>query len=148
LRLSSQKHQENRNAYMAPKLPTDFDAVELTTQTKQHGEDITGLSGRVKVLEDKLGSPAAIAGLLEYASDDSKKLDKLFASVFCSLLKDEKTNPAVREAIEDIVNKSDRKQAFHLMKKWGGVLWSGLMVVLGVVLSLLVDLIKKKFNLN
>ena len=125
--------------------PSDFQEKVLTIE--QQGKDITDHDSRIDALEQKLDTPEHIASLLDFASSDSKKIDKLFATIFTSMLKDEKANPEVRSMIVEIINKTDRNVFFTTTKKWGKVLGLGLIYILGWISPLIMEWLKKKFGL-
>lgn len=124
---------------------TDFQEKALAVE--QHGKDLTDHSDRITVLENKLSSPEQIALLLELASKDSKKMDRLFADIFTSMLKDEKCNPEVHQTIEDIINKTDRDFFNKTIKKWGKLLGTALIFILGTFFTIIVEWLKKKIGL-
>lgn len=116
---------------------TDFEEKSLTIE--QHGKDLTSHGSRIEALETKLDTPEHIASLLESAFGDSKKLDKLFSTVFVSMLKDEKTNPDIRNTIENLIAKLDRNNALLVVGKWGkligGAFWTLVSIAFGAWLG-------------
>lgn len=126
----------------------DFDPVALTKATEQHEENITDHAERIEAIEKRLSTPTEIAALLETASDDSKKLDKLFAKIFTSMLQDESCNKDIRESITNIVNKTDRNVYYLTLRRWGKIIGAVSLFFLGIIATLITDWARKKIGLN
>lgn len=118
----------------------DFKPEEFSRTAEQHGKDISDLFDRVSALEKKF-DPSEIATTLEAASEDSKKLDKFFSKTFCDMMEND---TAVKSAIDDRMSKTDRKALASTMKRWGGHIGKGVIFILGILVSLLVQWFFKK----
>jgi hypothetical protein len=117
------------------KKKNDFDAETITQATEQHGKDITGITDRLTTLENKL-KPDQIAIALESASDDSKKLNKLFAKLFCEMVKDDKD---VKSAVGNMINEADRGAVRSFWKKFGFATWSAIIFIVGVLFTAIIS---------
>lgn len=124
----------------------DFDSGALAL-AEQHGKDLTDHDDRILSLENKIDTPEHIASLLEFASKDSKKMDKLFASIFVSMLKDDQCNEEVRRAVLEIVQKMDRNIFYTTAKKWSRYVGIGLVYIFGIISPLLLKWIEKRLGL-
>lgn len=97
----------------------DFEADKLL---QSHDTTITSLVDRVCVIEQKLSNPEQLAQTLEAATADSKKLDKLFSSLFCNMMKNDES---VKAAIVEKMASVDRDAVNSFIKKFGGKLGIG-----------------------
>lgn len=83
-------------------------------------------------MEKKLSSPELLAKTLEEAAADSKRLDKLFSKIFCTMMKNDDD---VKTSIKDKMDAIDRDAVNALLKKLGGkvalVIWTCLTLIFG-----------------
>lgn len=106
----------------------DFDAGALL---QEHHKGISTLEDKVSTLEQKLKNPELLAKTLEDAAEDSKRLDKLFAKIFCDMLRSDKE---VAATIQEKINAMDRDATRVFWKRFGG--W-----VVGTIGALVVGLL-------
>ena len=90
--------------------------------------------GRLTAIENKL-KPEQIATILEIASNDSKKLNKLFAKLFCEMIKEDKE---IRALLKELIEGTDRDAIMLFWKKFGFAIWSSILFVLGSIVTAIV----------
>jgi hypothetical protein len=114
---------------------SDFDPGKIATAVSKHDTDIIEVKLRLDTLEQKF-EPAQIAAVLEGATEDSKKIDKLFSRLFCEMLQND---PDVKKSIGDHIRSSDRSMVYGTLKKWGGFVGAGLLFVAGLLTKAAID---------
>jgi transketolase len=97
-------------------------------------DEVSTLSKKVEDLEKQFGSNEKIADTLCRVSERDTKIQEMFAATFVKMLK---TNDASREAIEELIRKTDRSDVASFWKRFGAVVWT----VSGVVITLLAQAI-------
>ncbi len=115
----------------------DFVADQLL---QTHETTIGNLVDRVTLIEDKLKNPEQLAILLESASSDSRRMDRVFSRIFCNMMKGDDD---VRKSIEDKIAAIDRAKVKALLSKFGGMagfaIWSLFLVVFTAAVTALID---------
>lgn len=116
---------------------TDFNATDIAKTVNKHDAEFIDVKARIDSIELKI-KPEGIAIVLEEASKDSKKLDRLFSSLFCEMFKNDK---AVQIAVGDMLKQADRDAVFSIIKMWGGLIGKGLIFILGILVTLGIQLL-------
>jgi len=116
----------------------DFDA---NTLVKEHGEDISELKARILELENKFGSNEKIAETLCDTSLKAVKMREMLAKTFVETIK---TDAEVKAAIEQLVKNTDKHTFWGYMKIGGGILWTAVSFILGLLANNLPALMQKK----
>ncbi len=121
-------------------IKTDFNVEEITKTTEQHEKSISEFNTRISDLENKLSNPEQLANVIETATKDSKKLDKIFSSIFCEMInKDEDVKNAIKGRIDNI----DRGAVFSILKKWGEFVYAVILITIGAIITLVISRFSK-----
>ena len=114
----------------------DFDPSELLAVHGKHEKDITDLNGRLAKIEGHLQTPQAVAEFFTESTRDSRKLDGVFAEMFCRFMKEhEGVDDAVTKKVEDI----DRNFVRKCFKRFWVFIGTGLVFIAGTVFHQLVE---------
>lgn len=118
------------------KIPNnDFNEQELTITIGKHDEELISVKKRLDSLEEKF-KPEKIADIIEEASKDSKKLDKIFSKLFCEMMyKDDD----VKKTVSEHIKIADRSIVFSTLKKWGLFATYGILYVLGILTTAMIN---------
>jgi hypothetical protein len=125
-------------------LPEGYEDAANESRIEQYGKQIEALRHDLDDHKTQWGTPEEIAKRLTEAQNDSKKMDKFLADIFCSMIKND---PDVRACVEQMVNDTDRKFFFSTMKKWGKFIGGTVLFLGGYVVNILFELLKKKVGL-
>ncbi len=109
---------------------------EFKSIIKTHSEGLIDLEERIKALENKLGTHEKIAETLCETAQKQTKMQELLANTFIALLK---TNDSIKAATTDLINKADRNAISKLFKKFGMTVWSILMLVIGGIITKIIQ---------
>ena len=115
---------------------SDFNAGELLATQQQHGNTLSELTGRVVKIEGYLETPQKLADFFKEAAKDSRVLEGVFAEMFCRFIKD---NIEVKTALEKKVDEVDREYIKKVFKRFGAIVWSGLCIVVGGIITALIQ---------
>jgi hypothetical protein len=115
------------------------DAQDLTRKTDQHGQDIEGLTARIRTLEEKISDTNKFADFMVDAAGKSKVLDVLFAKMICDLME---KNDAVRAAIKKQIDEADRAFAAKIYSGF----WKWILGVILAISSSLATILIQKFS--
>ncbi len=119
-------------------LKKDFDPDKLL---QEHDKGISSLGERVAVLEQKLSNPEQLARTIEAATQDSKRLDKLFSNIFCDMMSNDH---AVKQSLQKKIDSLDRSAASATIKKFGGKIGFAVWSILLILITAWIGYILKK----
>jgi methyl-accepting chemotaxis protein len=117
---------------MTKSASNDFNPNELTQKTDEHTRNIAQLQESVSSLEERIGDNDKFANTFSKTFDTSKKLDTVIVKAVVSLIE---THDEVKTAIGKAVKKSDRDWVLLKAKSVWGVLWSIVLLLIGVLLE-------------
>lgn len=125
---------------MAPpkKEETDFKASDLLATQKEQGDTLSDLSERLERLESYLDTPQKLAEFFEQSSKDSRRLDGVFADMFCRFMRE---NAEVKAELEERIEAVDRQFFYKTFKKVSFALYTVAVVVGTLVVQVVGQLI-------
>jgi hypothetical protein len=126
------------------KTNNDFNAAELTQSVGRHGQDIVDVQKRLKVLENKFGDNIKIADTLCEASKQAVKMKEMIKSIISELLD---KDPEIKNRVDNLVKGVDRDSVKCFYKKFGGLIFNGIIFILGSTVVLLFQYFSKKLGL-
>lgn len=116
----------------AEKETSDFDISEILAGQEGHGKNISDLTARVAKIEGNFQTPQAVAAFFQECTRDSRKLDGIFAEMFCRFMDE---HDGVREAIKAKMEDIDRSFFYKTFKRLWLPIYSVVLIVGTVVLK-------------
>jgi hypothetical protein len=93
---------------------SDFDPSQLLHSHGEHEKNISDLTSRMAKVEGRMDTPQALADFLEESARDSRKLEGVFAEMFCRFMEE---NPKVQECVKKRMEEVDRNYFFKTFKR-------------------------------
>jgi len=122
-------------AVPSKKAVSDFPTEVLATQAA-HQENISELTDRIRKIEQLLDTPIKMADFFDEKSKDSRRVDEVFAKMFCRFIKD---NEEVKAALCDKIQQMDRNFFFKSFKRFWLPIYTAITIVATIVLKALVE---------
>ena len=113
-----------------PEKVSDFNTAELLAQQEAHEQNICDLQSRIEKLENCFGTPQKMADFFQDATEDSRKLDGVFAQMFCRFMKEHED---VQTELRQRLHEADRHYVLEKFKRWGGLFKSAVLIAVGAI---------------
>jgi hypothetical protein len=107
---------------------SDFDPSQFLATHEQHETKISDLTERTVKLEKHFATPQAAATFIEECAQDSRVFENVFAKMFCRFLNE---NPDVIAAVQKQVEESDRNFVRKTFKRFGGMAYAAVLILVG-----------------
>lgn len=98
----------------------DFDATELVKASESHEQQLKGLSDRVEILEQRIGTNEAFAKSFAESLDTQTVASDALANKFNKLID---TNSDTRMSLSKFVRSDHFHNIFSFLKSFGGALF-------------------------
>lgn len=118
-----------------PPAKKDFDVSELV-KSDQHEKDMGALDRRVSLLENRVGTSEKIAETLFEASQKAVKMKTMIGSLLTDLIQRDRR---VRIELQNFIKESDRDAVKVLWKRFGFLIWSSVVYIIGVITTVIIQ---------
>lgn len=102
---------------------------------EDHAKQMEDVISRIKELESKFGSNERIADTLCETAEKATKMQAMLANKFIDLLN---TNVPIKEAVQQIMEKSDRNYFILSLRRFGGYVWTIAVIFLTLLFEILI----------
>lgn len=118
----------------------DFNPNDLTQSVDKHGQDLADIKERLEKIESKFGTNEKIADTLCETAEKATKMKEMIRETFLNLVI---YDVKIKDSMYGLVNTADRKFLSATLKRLGAIIWSIIMIVIGVLITVAITKLTK-----